>query len=1113
MNFAFLKEYPDLKKLNEFCEDAEIFAISHPNISATSARKALEYVVKLIYQAKFGIGDVGNSLFELLEDEKFIDFIDDPAFINSLHYIRKMGNVATHDGTLKEEESVRVLEELHFIIGESCILLDLIDDYPVFVDQRTKPATTSPVVEPVAVPATKTAEEKKVIVSEELVAKYAPRMRKTRFQVHHKRDESVNKKLFLEASLREAGWPIVNRPNTAIPKSAAIECKLDDGDTVDYILYGRDNRPLAIIDYTTTSQNLLSGRMRTIEKANKLSVKYGYKPLIYYTNGYHIYFIDQLGYEPRRVFQFHSIEELELLKQRSGTRADISNPLVNMDIAGRYYQVDAIQSVCNTFMQNKRKSLLVMATGTGKTRVSIALADILLNANWVKNILFLADRKSLIHQAHKNFNKLLPQVTTSIYAGGTLNRDKNARIIFSTYQTMINLIDDDTREFSIGRFDLIIIDEAHRSIFNKYKSLFNYFDSLMIGLTATPRSEENKSTYDMFGLPHGEPDYAYELTEAVEDGFLVGYYLEEKSSKYLRGGIKYDDLTPEEKAKIEDSFAGFDGEANLQFRGDRKINELGSETNKEIINIGTIDAMLNDLMKNGLKIDNGDKLGKTIIFAPNHLTAELITKRFRHLYSHLDNAFCQLVDSQVPDALELIDNFGIRDKYPQICTSVDMLDTGIDVPDVLNLVFFKVVKSKIKFLQMIGRGTRLSPDIFGPNHDKQGFLIFDYFENFAYFGPAGNWSTLPSRKAMDITPQSVNLNIRKLGILQNLQEATNLSDFDQAYKKELTDYFISETRGLNNDAIDVSYNMAYVSKYRTAENWLWIDEAKHDEIVDYLFPLFPSDRSPVKVKNFDMIMYVIQMKYPRLEQEGKDVRNIRNGFTKVSDLSTSMMEALLKIKTIPAILAKRQLIHSMIDADYILNDFSYEKAEMIRKDLRDLMVYIPDEERYIVIDIDDDVEGTDIGPRPLMKTYKERAMEYIQGSNDPVFAKIRNLDELTEQEKEHLNDQFTVKLGTQIDFAKWSEGKALLPFIRSLIGIDENAIKTKFGSFMNSDILDQKQLIYAEQIVAYARQNGDITFSDLQDKSPFRDIYIVDLFDDKTYYVKQLINGLHKPVM
>lgn len=1098
MNFAYLKNAPDFAQLYTYCCEAEEFALSKPNISVTSARKAMEFIVKMIYSAVSG--DIqGKTVFEMSTDYAFTSYLNDQILLNSIHFIRKMGNVAVHDGTLTSDEALKVLEELHFLVGEVCMLWQLIPDYPEFV----KPTLQAPVQpEPTESP------KAKVEIAPELCARYAERMRTTRFSVAHDRDENENKKLFLRASLREAGWPIVNRANTAMPEAAAVDCLLDNGDSVDYVLYGRDNKPLAIIEQTATAKNLVEGRTKGIGKANQMAAKYGYKPVVYYTNGYYIYCIDQLGYPPRRVFNFHSIEELELLKLRRTMRQDITNPAIDDNITNRDYQKNAIRSVCKAFTDMRRRSLLVMATGTGKTRVSISCVDVLMKANWIKNVLFLADRTSLVRQAHKNFNKLLPNVTTSLYTGGSLNRDANARVIFSTYQTMINLVNDDTREFGVGRFDLIIIDEAHRSIFKKYGALFNYFDALMVGLTATPRCEENKSTYDTFQLENGKPDFAYELEAAIQDRYLVGFSVEDKTTDKMRRGIRYDDLTEEEKASFEDTFADDD---SIDFTGTEiEGNKLG----KNIINLGTIDAMLNDLMKNGLMVDSGDTLGKTIIFAASHIQAEKIVERFLKIYPQLGMDFCKLIDSHVEGNLTLIEQFEVRGGMPQIAVSVDMMDTGIDVPDVVNLVFFKQVRSKIKFLQMIGRGTRLSPDLFGPGLDKQGFLIFDYYDNFRYFSTTGTWSTVEGSGATNnIIPQTVMLNKHRLGILMNLQQEKALCAFDAAYRDELKAHFISETRGLNNDDIAVQYNMAYVSKYRTAEIWDNLTDRQAAEIEEHILPLFPSEKTPVKVKAFDNLIYVIEKEYPRREKEGKDARKIRNGFKNVDSELTKRMNALLKLKTIPAIVEKTDLITAMIDGAYLLDHFSLERAEDVRKALRDLMSYIPDKQGYTIINVVDWVEDKENSRTGDDKPYPQKAQEFLSGSNLPSLAKLRNLDPLTEDEKNELKAIFTSKLGTEAEFNAWSGSMALLPFLRLQVGISDEAIQTKFGSFLNAQTLNPMQLNYCQQIVDYARKNGDITMTVLLKESPFCDMDVTQIFGANIGYIKQLINGLHKPVM
>lgn len=1105
MNFEYMKNAPDFEQLYTYCCEAEEFALSKPNISVTSARKAMEYVVKFLYGAV--VDDVGGkTVFEMVTDDQFTRYVNDQILLNTIHYIRKMGNVAVHEGTLSADEALKVLEELHFLVGEICILMKVTPDYPEF-EKPTGQPTGAVVAASMDAPAV---QMPKVEVAPELCARYAEKMCRTIFNVKHGRDENENKRLFLQASLRESGWPIVNRANTAMPASAAIECKLESGDTVDYVLCGRDNKPLAIIEYTSTVQNLIEGRTKGIDKANQLAAKYGYKPVVYYTNGYYIYCIDQLGYAPRRVFSFHSVDELELLKLRRTMRQDITNPVIDDAITNRNYQKNAIRSTCRAFTDMRRRSLLVMATGTGKTRVSISCVDVLMKAGWIKNVLFLADRTSLVRQAHKNFNKLLPSVTTSLFTGGSLNRDANARVIFSTYQTMINLVNDDTREFGIGRFDLIIIDEAHRSIFKKYGALFNYFDALMIGLTATPRCEENKSTYETFQLEDGKPDFAYELEEAIGDKYLVGFSVMDKTTDKMRRGICYNDLTEEEKASWEDGFADAD-EEDIDFAG---AEIAGQHVGKNIINLGTIDAMLGDLMDQGLKIDGGDVLGKTIIFASSHIEAVKIVERFLKIYPQLGMDFCKLIDSHVEENLTLIDQFEVRGGMPQIAVSVDMMDTGIDVPDVVNLVFFKQVRSKIKFLQMIGRGTRLSADLFGPELDKQGFLIFDYFDNFRYFSTTGTWSTVDgSIKSINVIPQTVTMNKHRLGILINLQQETALGAFDAAYRDELRAHFISETRGLNNDDIAVQYHMAYVNKYRTAELWDNIDERRETEIIEHILPLFSSEKAPVKVKSFDTLILVLEKEVPRLEKEGKDFTKIRNGFRSVASELTYRMEALLKLKTIPAITAQAGLITAMIEGEYLFEKFSLERAESVRKALRELMAYLPNEKNYVIINVKDWVEDKEAEAQPSDKPYPQKAQEFLNTSNLPSLAKLRNLDPLTEEEKKELQSIFTTKLGTPAEFTAWSGGAELLPFLRLQVGIADEAITTKFSSFFNPQTLTPVQMSYCQQIVDYARKNGDITMTVLLKESPFCDVDVTQIFGTNIVYIRQLINGLHKPVM
>ena len=539
--------------------------------------------------------------------------------------------------------------------------------------------------------------------------------------------EANTRKLYIDLYLKEAGWDVLDTENVAIAGKAGIEIKVEGMPNAqgigfcDYVLYGRDGKPLAIVEAKKTSVSPEKGRHQVDLYGECMKAIYGYKPILYYTNGYVTKVIDGI-YPDRTVMAFLTIDELELMMQRRN-RGNITDLKISDRITNRPYQKMAITNLCEWLNQKHRRGLLVMATGTGKTRVAISLVDVLSRNNWVKNVLFLADRTSLVNQAKKNFAKLLPNMSICELSGNE-EKDYNARLMFCTYQTMINYIDAEDKRFTSGRFDLIIIDEAHRSIFNKYGSIFAYFDSLLVGLTATPKSEVDANTYRIFGCESGIPNFDYSLEEAVKDKYLVNYKSFSRTTKLLKRGIKYNELTEDEKRQLDEYFV--DEPPTPDFTVSEK------ELFKKIFNKNTCCEILEELMQYGIKTNGGELLGKSIIFAYNHHHAQMIVDCFHELYPEHPANYCQLIDNYVKYADDLILKFENDDEF-RIAVSVDMLDTGIDVPAVVNLVFFKPVKSKIKFVQMIGRGTRLCDNLFGEGKDKTHFIIFDYCGNFEYF--------------------------------------------------------------------------------------------------------------------------------------------------------------------------------------------------------------------------------------------------------------------------------------------------------------------------------------------------------------------------------------------
>ena len=460
--------------------------------------------------------------------------------------------------------------------------------------------------------------------------------------------------------------------------------------------------------------------------ADCLEKQFGQRPVIFYTNGYEHWLWDDTRYPPRSVQGFLTKDELQLAIQRRTLRKPLGAEEIDGAIVERFYQTRAIRRVAEAFEKDhQRKALLVMATGAGKTRTVIALADLLMRANWAKRVLFLADRVALVRQAVNAFKRHLP---SSAPVNLVTEKDGQGRVYVSTYPTMMNLIDDTAdgkRRFGVGHFDLVVIDEAHRSVYRKYGAIFDYFDSLLVGLTATPKDEVDRDTYRLFELQRGVPTDAYGLDEAVKDGYLVPPRAVSVPLKFIRQGMRYDDLSEDEKEQWD--AIEWDEDGNVPSQVDPPA------INKWLFNADTVDKVLEHLMTHGLKVAAGDRLGKTIIFAKNHDHAQFIAQRFDANYPHLKGSFARVIDFKTDYAQSLIEDFCQADKAPHIAISVDMLDTGIDVPEVVNLVFFKIVRSKTKFWQMLGRGTRLCPDLFGPGQNKEFFYVFDFCQNFEFF--------------------------------------------------------------------------------------------------------------------------------------------------------------------------------------------------------------------------------------------------------------------------------------------------------------------------------------------------------------------------------------------
>ena len=1073
-NFDYLQEL-GLTDLHNFCSAAEEMQVSNPDLSAISARKALEYIVRALYVMKHIEIPERASLFELVDGEVFRDFIGDDRVMMAVHYVRKVGNNGAHGVPVSKRESFFCLLNIFNVIAAILHKLTFIKEVVPFDRTLIPNQPQSTVITPAKVAVTpqstiveaadKEAVEDKTPVEEVILPDIT---------------EAETRKLYIDLMLKEAGWNILETEGAIQPSKACIEVEVEGMPNAegkgycDYVLFGGNGLPLAVIEAKRTSVSPVKGKHQAELYAECLEKRYGVKPVIYYTNGFDTNIIDGLGYPPRRLYAFHTEADLELLIQQR-KRHDIDDFSVKDSITDRHYQKMAIKSVCEHFNTKHRRGLLVMATGTGKTRVAISLVDVLARNGWVKNVLFLADRIPLVSQAHKNFVKLLPHMTTSVLSEDK-DPDTNARITFSTYQTMINYIDTDEKAFSVGRFDLIIIDEAHRSIFGKYSAIFNYFDALLVGLTATPRDEVDKSTYETFQMEQGVPNYAYELEDAVAEGYLVNYKGFKRGSLILKEGIKYSNLSEQEKEQLEKVWEY--EQAVKAIEGDPQHRDIESrEIFNYIFNIDTIDRVLQDLMENGLKVQSGERIGKSIIFAYNHRHAEMIVERFYYLYPEYSSDFCALIDNYVTYSKDLIDKFEIRDGNPQIAVSVDMLDTGIDVPDVLNLVFFKVVKSKIKFMQMIGRGTRLSKDIFGTGQDKECFYIFDWCRNFEYFdkNPDGN----KVATVQSLTEKIFSIRAKIAFHLQHQQwqedeYAKGLHDEVKAIMKE-------QVAALSDSHISVREKWADVSHFKDENSWVYLSEVDVNTLTNEIAPLLPKNTLDEGAKKFDVLVMLIELSL--IDGETNPVKAVHSVQT--------IAEKLQEKATLPQVQAKMGTIKEVL-TDVAWQNVSLSWLEKVREDLRDLIKFLVGQDgKWFAVDIEDKItdEGTMEGITPRV-SYKQSVLEFLsQNRNLPVLQKIYGMEQLTSADFTELERILWQELGSREDYDKFTNGMScgsnVAMFIRSLVGVDRKNAVRRFSEFISGNELNAEQEDFLNTIISYVCENGDITKETVVNEAPF----------------------------
>ena len=1101
-NFNFLKNTKEYALFAPAAIEAERVYTSAPAMCAVGCRKALELAVKWVYSADTTMQMPYKDNLQSLIHEPSFRFAVDYNTWGKLPFIIKLGNLAVHT-----EKSVQKSDALASLQG----LFEFIEwvDYCYGSNYEERKFDEAIIPTEQVVVDTKKIKEQESLLGEkdaeiEALRKKIEQMSEqyTAEKEQHQQDRSFKsedlsefktRKIYIDVDMKQMGWKF-----TGVDVDVQEEYEVEGMAGVvgqlgycDYVLFGKDGMPLAVVEAKRSSKDPNIGRKQAVLYADCIERKFGRRPMMFTTNGFETYFWDDLSAPQRPVSGIFSKDDLQKLMNRRSERMDLMTIEIDDKITDRYYQKEAIRAVCEQVELGFRKHLLVMATGTGKTRTASSLTDVLSRGKYVTNILFLADRTALVKQAKDDFKNYLPDMSLCNLC--TNKDDRNARIVFSTYPTILNAIDDakskdGVRLFTPAHFDLIIIDESHRSIFKKYRAIFEYFDAIMVGLTATPKTDVDRNTYDFFEMEHGVPTYAYDYETAVyQDQVLVPYYNYEVKTKFLDEGITYDDLSPEDKERYEDDFAE-DGLLPAFIPS--------AAMNKFIFNEATVDTVLQDLMDRGIRVAGGDRIGKTIIFAQNKRHAEFILERFNKLYPQYKGTFAQRVICDDTYAQTIIDDFKIEDKPPYIAVSVDMMDTGIDVPQCVNLVFFKKVRSKAKFWQMIGRGTRLCKgltcldQVDGEYTDKKRFLIFDYCGNFEYFRE--HKEGFESRETKTL---SENIFGKQIKIISLLQESAYAGEDYQGWRNELVKTCHSQVVALNPDLISVKLKLQYVEKYKNESVFDSVSEGDKGELLQHIAPIVRLDDTDELAKRFDNFIYGLML--ASMEQ----MPAFKPAKKQLCDIAT----LLEKKVSIPQVKEKLPIIKEInTDEFWTANDVLL--FEKVRAELRELMKFldrVPGNKPIITRLTDpiiNQMEGEELDPAYDFEDYRDKVNRYIgEHGNTLAIHKLTHNIKLSEGDYKELERVLTSELGSKEDYQREFGDTPFGLLVRKIAKLDHEAAMQAFSKFINDQSLNQRQISFVNKIINHIEQNGYMeSAADLQ-KPPFdKPVSFIKLFDAKT---------------
>jgi type I restriction enzyme R subunit len=1118
--FGFLA--PEFPEVHSLALRAEAVARSDPRAACVYSRLALEAMVDWLYRAEKNLKTPYETTLSARIHENTFQQLVGAALVAKARVVKDLGNRAAHEArTIPAGDGVTTLRELfHFsywlvhtyakgakppaALAFSAEALPLNTSIPTErLDQLN--AAAQRFVEAVkareeAETQRRASDEDRARLEAEIAALQAEvaaaRAANTRAPDTHDYDEATTRDVFIDLLLAEAGWaftrpaydtefPVTGMPNTS-----------GDG-FVDYVLWGDDGKPLGLVEAKRTKKDARIGQRQAELYADCLAAAFGQRPVVFYTNGYEHWIWDDQRYPPRAIQGFLTKDELEVVIRRRATLRPLSTTPIDPTIVERFYQTRAIRRVGETFETDRaRRALLVMATGSGKTRTVIALSDVLMKANWARRILFLADRVALVNQAAGAFKKFLPSASP---VNLITDHEATGRVYVSTYPTMMGLIDetrDGKRRFGPGHFDLIVIDEAHRSVYRKYGAIFDYFDSLLVGLTATPKDEIDRDTYGLFQLQRGVPTDAYGLDEAVADKFLVPPKAVSVPLKFERQGIRYDDLSEDEKEAWD----------TVEWDEDGSVPAVvePAAVNKWLFNADTVDKVLEHLMTHGQMVADGDRLGKTIIFAKNKDHARFIVARFDIAYPHLAGRFARVIVSGEPYAQSLLDDFSQPDKAPHIAVSVDMLDTGIDVPEIVNLVFFKIVRSKTKFWQMLGRGTRLRPDLFGPGQDKKFFSVFDFCQNLEFFNQ--NPDVIDGAAGASLSKRLFGARVELLSALDALipadgegetypeaetfvlsvAEGADAALDERGLRTSIADLLRSEVAGMSVENFIVRPRRRLVEKYSRPEAWttrLGLDEQA--ELTHELagLPTSATD-DDLAAKQFDILILRAQLAVLRVDAAFAGLR------TKIVQIAGLLEE----LSNVPMVARELAFIHE-IQGDDFWQDVTPPMLETVRRRLRALIKLIEIKSRPIVYtDFEDEIgQATEVEVRGVsvgtdMEKFRQKARHFLRDNENHIAVlKLRRNEPLTATDLSELERIFVeAGVADAEDLERLRPEGGLGLFVRSLVGLDREAAKAAFADFLAARTLTANQIEFVNTLIDHLTEKGQVE-PRLLYESPFTD--------------------------